>query len=376
MAAEETPQGATVRGLMADWLGRVSIRSAQVLLTLALVYVIVNVLLSVTLVVIPFLIALILAAALGPAVNLLVRHGSPPVLATAVVLVTALLVIGGVVTLITNAVRSQWDELVASATEGVNQLRDYVSQLELPIDPQQITDVQDAVADFVTSSQFGSGALAGVSATITFFTGLLLTIFLLFFFLKDGGKIWDFLLRPFSGERLDRGHRIGLTSLGVLGGYVRGTALIALVDSVAIGIGLAILQVPLALPLAVLIFIGAFVPIVGATVTGTLAALVALFSNGPTAALIVIIIVVVVQQVEGNLLQPLVMGQTLSLHPLVIALVLTAGTVLGGIVGAILAVPITAVAWAIVKEWNGPGEQPVWAPHPPRRRKRAVAARE
>jgi putative heme transporter len=179
-------------------------------------------------------------------------------------------------------------------------------------------------------------------------------IVVLFFFLKDGDRIWEFFLRPFHGERLARGRRIGETSVKVLGGYIRGTAVIALVDAVAIGIGLAILQVPLALPLAVIVFLTAFIPLVGATVAGILAALVALVTNGPVIALIVIGIVVVVNQLEGDLLQPVVMAQSLKLHPLVILIALTGGTILGGIAGAVLAVPLVAVGWAIVKVWQGP----------------------
>lgn len=140
--------------------------------------------------------------------------------------------------------------------------------------------------------------------------------------------------------------------MDVLGGYVRGTAIIALADAVAIGVTLFIMQVPLALPLAVITYIGAFVPLVGATVAGILAALVALVANGPVAALIVVGVVIAVNQLEGSLLQPIVMGKSLQLHALVILLALTAGTVLGGIVGAVLSVPMAAVAWAVVQVWT------------------------
>jgi predicted PurR-regulated permease PerM len=190
-------------------------------------------------------------------------------------------------------------------------------------------------------------------------TGAALAVVILFFFLKDGPTIWAFFLRPFRGHRKARGERIGATAVRVLGGYVRGTAIIAFVDAAGIGIGLAILGVPLALPLAVIVFVTAFIPIVGATAAGILAALVALVANGPVVALIVVVIVVVVNQLEGNFLQPVVMAQSLKLHPLVILVALTAGTILGGITGAVLAVPIAAVGWAIVKTWNDD------APHAP-----------
>ncbi|MDF2442600.1 MAG: putative heme transporter, partial [Subtercola sp.] len=156
-------------------------------------------------------------------------------------------------------------------------------------------------------------------------------------------------------------------------GYVRGTAIVAFVDAVFIGAGAAVLGVPLALPLAVIVFVTAFIPIVGATLAGVLAALVALVANGPFVALLVVLIVVLVNQLEGNLLQPVVMANSLKLHPLVILVALTAGTILGGIVGAVLAVPIAAVSWAIIKVWNH-DEQPD-PPHKPPfwRRKKAAA---
>lgn len=135
---------------------------------------------------------------------------------------------------------------------------------------------------------------------------------------------------------------------------MRGTAIVALADAVAIGVGLWLLGVPLALPLAVIVFIGAFIPLVGATAAGILAALVALVGNGWVVALIVVVIVLAVNQLQGNFLQPVVMAQSLNLHPLAILVALTAGTILGGIVGAVLSVAIAAVAWSIIKVWNKP----------------------
>ena len=336
-----------------DRLGRWSIRSLQILLILALAALAVWALVQVKLLVIPVLIALILAAAAAPLVAWL-RRRMPSMLAAWITLLGSILVLGGVVTLVVFAVRSQWAELVASAEEGLDDLQLWLFSLPLPIDEAQLTAAREAVIDFITSAEFGAGALAGVSVATELVTGSVLVIVVLFFFLKDGDRIWEFFLRPFDGARLARGRRIGETSVKVLGGYLRGTAIIALVDAVAIGIGLAILQVPLALPLAVIVFLTAFIPLVGATVAGILAALVALVTNGPVVALIVIAIVVVVNQLEGDLLQPVVMAQSLKLHPLVILVALTAGTILGGIAGAVLAVPLVAVGWAILKVWQGP----------------------
>ncbi|WP_353988022.1 AI-2E family transporter [Ruicaihuangia caeni] len=349
---------APTRGLLSsslwgDRLGRWSVRSLQLLLIIALSALTIWALVQVKLVVIPLLIAIILAAAASPVIVRL-RRWMPPMLAAWITLLGGLAVFGGIVTLIVFAVRNQWDELVASATEGFEDLQRWLADLQLPIDQAQITAARDAIVDFITSAEFGAGAIAGVSLATEFVTGTVLVIVVLFFFLKDGDRIWAFLLRPFDGARLERGRRIGDTSVKVLGGYIRGTAIVGLVDALVIGVGLAILQVPLALPLAVIVFLGSFIPLVGATVAGVFAALVALVANGPVVALIVVLIVIVVNQLEGDLLQPIVMSQSLKLHPLIILVALTVGTILGGIAGAVLAVPIAAVGWAIVKVWDKP----------------------
>ena len=343
-----------LRDLLTDRLGVLGIRSAQIILVIVLAAVAVFALVQLKLVVIPLLIALILAAALTPVIKFLRGRGVSAILATWITLVSGIVVFGGLVTLIVFAVRDQWGELVSSASDGIDQLHEFVENGPFPVDQAQLDSLRDTVVDFLTSSQFGSGALAGVSVAGELITGILLAVVILFFFLKDGDKIWAFFLRPFHGHVLDRGRRIGRTAVKTLGGYVRGTATVAAVDAVAIGVGVAIIGVPLALPLAVIVFLSAFIPLIGATVAGILAALVALVANGPVAALIVVIIVIAVNQLEGNFLQPVVMAQSLKLHPLVILLALTAGTILGGIVGAVLSVPIAAVGWAIVKTWNAP----------------------
>ncbi|ASD21610.1 MULTISPECIES: AI-2E family transporter [Cryobacterium] len=353
-AEPRTDGPTTLRTLLTDKLGWLGLRSGQILLALALVAVVIFILVQVKLVVIPLLIAIILASALSPVIGWLRRRGLSPILATWVTLLTAIVVFGGIVTLIVVAVENQWSELVTSASDGIDQLFTYLTEGPLALDSAQLEDFRDQGIDFLTSSQFGSGALAGVSVATEIITGAVLVVVILFFFLKDGDVIWKFFLRPFRGERLQRGRRIGTTSVRVLGGYVRGTAIIAFVDAAAIGIGLAVLGVPLALPLAVIVFLTAFIPLIGATVAGILAALVALVATDWVIALIVVGIVIVVNQLEGNFLQPVVMAQSLKLHPLVILVALTAGTIVAGIIGAVLAVPIAAVGWAIVKTWNEP----------------------
>jgi predicted PurR-regulated permease PerM len=354
MSTEDQSARPSLRVLFTDKLGQLSIRSLQIIIVLVLATAVVFALVQLKLVVIPVLIALILAAAVSPVVRWLTNHRVPRIVATWITLIGGVVIFGGIVTLIVFAVRGQWDELGQSASGGLEDLREFLATGPIQIDQAQLDSARDAVIGFVTSSQFGTGALAGVSAAGEIIAGALLVVVILFFFIKDGPRIWGFLLKPFSGHRLERGQRIGVTAVRVLGGYVRGTVVIALVDAVAIGVGLAILQVPLALPLAIIVFIGAFIPLIGATLAGVLAALVALVANGPFVALIVVIIVIAVNQLEGDFLQPVVMAQSLKLHPLVILVALTAGTILGGIIGAVLSVPIAAVAWAIIKVWNRP----------------------
>lgn len=311
------------KGPWRDSLGHASIRSVQVLMILVLAVVAVYALIQVRLVVIPMLLALILAAAIGPFVNWLRRKGWGPSLATGVSFLLLLLVFGGLITGIVFAVMGRAGELVSSATEGFDQLYAFAQNGPIPIDDAQIQQARDAAVDFATSSTAGAGAISGLSAVNGFIAGALLMVVILFFFLKDGEKIWAFMLRAFKGKRLVKARRVGYSSMAVLGGYVRGTAIVALVDSVFIGIALVILGVPLALPLAAIVFIGAFIPLVGATLAGVLAALIALVANGPFVALMVIVVVIVVNQLEGNFLQPVVMGRTLQVHALVILLALT-----------------------------------------------------
>jgi len=343
--------------LWADGLGRVGIRSAQVLLILTVAVVSVYALMQIKLLVIPILIALILAAAIGPFVNMLRRRGLRGGLATGIAFIGLLLVLGGVGTVIYYSVRNQWGELAQQASSGLDELEQFLLTGPIPLEQEQLDQARQGIIDFAASSQVRSGAITGLSVVTEFIAGASLVIIILFFFLKDGAKIWNFFLRPFSGEREAKLRRVGKRTLEVLGGYVRGTAIVALVDTVAIGAALLIMQVPLAIPLALIVFIGAFVPLVGATVAGILAALVALVANGPVVALIVVAVVIAVNQLEGDLLQPIVMGKSLQLHALVILMALTAGTILAGIVGAVLSVPLAAVAWAIIQVWTAEDPQ-------------------
>lgn len=356
--AVEPTNNERISSMWADPMGRGATRALQLFIIVVMTGVVIIGLMNLTLVVLPTLIALIIACALWPLVRLC-RRAMSPMLAAWTVFLGSMLILGGVGTALFYSVRAEWPQLIEKGTAGFQELQNLFSHLPFQIPQEQIDNAFNAVRDFLTSAQFGAGALSGLSAASSFVTGLLLFLVILFFFLKDGDKIWEFVLSWIPGHIRGLWHRSGLKTVEVFGGYIRGTATVAAVDAIGIAIALMILQVPLAIPLGVIVFLGAFIPMVGATIAGILAVLVALVANGPMVALFVLIAVIAVQQLEGNFLQPVVMGNALSLHPLIILIALTAGTVLGGLVGAVIAVPLTAVAWAIIKIWSGRDEQSV-----------------
>ncbi|MBB2975639.1 putative PurR-regulated permease PerM [Microbacterium endophyticum] len=347
--------------LWADTFGKLAIRAVQVIVVLIVAAGIIYGIQSLTLVTIPLVLALIFASAFAPVMSWMRKHSVPSLLATAITLITIVVILGGLTWLVVWAVESQWDDLYSQAQAGIQELIAWIKTLPIAPTSSQLNDWGNTLTDFFTSAQFGSGALAGVSALANFATGFVLLIVILFFFLKDGPRMWEFLQRPFHGKQEERTQRIGDKTVTVLGSYVRGTASVAFVDAIGILIGLLILQVPLAVPLAVLVFLLAFIPIVGATLAGALAALVALVANGWVNALFVVGVVVLVNQLESNFLQPVLMGRSMKLHSFVILIALTAGTALGGIVGAVLAVPITATVWGIIQVWDGPNLPARWA---------------
>ena len=316
-------------------------------------------LLQVSLVVVPLLIALILASALTPVVDWLGRRGWPRLLSTVALLLGAVALLSGVVSIVVVQVSGQWQTLADSAVEGADKLvrwwNETFPQFSLErLDPGELWADARGWLESLNYGALGSGLASGIGAVGSVVVSIVLCVVILFFFLKDGPRLWAFLISPLRGAQHRRAELMGQRAVAVLGGYVRGTVIVALVDAVFIGLGLVLLGIPLALPLALIVFVCAFIPVVGATLAGVIAALVALVTNGFWPAVIVVIIVVLVNQLEGNFLQPVVLGKSLALHELVVLVALTVGTVLGGIIGTLIAVPLTAVAWALIKGWNEP----------------------
>lgn len=356
----ETPDPRPRLGeLWTDALGRAGIRSIQALAVGALVWAVIWVLLRVPLVVIPVTLAVILASAIAPLVRRLDHAGWPRALAVLASFIAILVVFGGVVTGIVFLIRAQSHELAARFTAGFEQLHAFLTNGPVPVSDSQINQARDSLQQFFSNGSLGSEALTGARTIGEILASFVLMVVILFFFLKDGHEIKGFLIGFMPARYRDRAWLAAERSAIVLGGYVRGTALVALADAVIVGVGLLVLQVPLALPLAVFVFIGGFIPIVGATLAGVLAIGIALVSNGPVTALILLAVVILANQLEHHLLQPLLMGKVLSIHGLAILLALAAGSVLAGIIGALLAVPVTAVGWTVVKTWTGRGEADV-----------------
>ncbi|GAB2614337.1 hypothetical protein GCM10009696_19920 [Kocuria himachalensis] len=353
----------------ADGLGRAGSRAIQLLALTAVAALVLYVLLAIKVIVLAVIVALILASAVHPLVRRLEHHGWGATGAALAVFAALLAVLGGVVTGVVLGIRGEVDNLLAAASGGWQHLQELVTSgpLPVPVDADTVNATAAQLEDYLTSAAARRSALSSLTIASEVLTGTVLMVIVLFFFLKDGPRLWSFVLRWFTGEQRAKLAESGDRAVSIFGSYVRGICLVATVDATFIGIGLWALDVPLALPLTVTVFLTAFVPIVGALAAGTLATLVTLVANGPVEALIVVLIVVVVNHVEGYFLQPVIMGHTLSLHGLVVLLALSVGTVLGGVAGAVLAVPLTAVAWAVLRVWTTryqAGDDPVLGPDP------------
>lgn len=353
----------------ADGLGRAGSRDLQVLVLSLVAAAVAYALMAVKVVVLAVLVALILASATRPLVSRLERRGWPSFWAAVLVFSALVLALDGVITVVVLRISDDLDELVISTVAGWQHLQELTAAgpLPLPVDSATVNAALTELNDYLTSAAARRNAISGLTVITEIITGTVLTAIVLFFFLKDGPLLWNFVLRWFTGVQRAKVAESGDRAVSILGGYVRGIAVVATVDATFIGLGLFWVGVPLVIPLTMITFLAAFVPIIGAVTAGVLAALVALVTQGPGAALIVLGIVIVVNQVEGNLLQPVIMGHTLSLHALVVLLALSVGALLGGVAGAVLAVPLTAVAWAVLQVWTTryqQGQDPVLGTDP------------
>ncbi|MDT0528209.1 AI-2E family transporter [Micromonospora sp. DSM 115977] len=307
-------------------------------------------------------VTIFLAALLDPVQLALRRLHLPAALAA---LLTVLLLLGllfGVGALVWSLTANQFSELSEELVQGLQRTRDFVTST-LPVSDRQLDQLLDQARQGL-----GQGTVDPVSGARTAAEVLgsaLLALVLLFFLLKDGRSMWRWTLSRATGPNREVTAEAGRTGWRTLGAYSRGTMLIAAIDAIGIGLALVVLRVPLAFPLALITFFGGFIPIIGATVAGAVAVLVALAAKGPVTALLVLAAVITVQQVEGNLLEPLVMKRQVRLHPAVILVAVTAGTLIAGIAGAFVSVPITAVVWRVIDTIQQHRQRPTPAPPTP-----------
>ena len=298
------------------------------------------------LLVIPLLIAILITALLWPAFAFMLRHRVPRWLAIVISMIGMLAIVTGLMWLAVWQITQQWSSVQSSTVASIEQLRQYLIDGPLHLTPDQIDGFLAAAGEFVQqqASLLWSGALAIGTTVGHVLTGLLLTVFILLCLLADGGGIWRWTVRLFpraAGPAADGAGRAGWATVV---NYARTQLLVATIDAVGIGAGALLLGVPLAVPVAVLVFLGAFIPIVGAVVTGAVAVFLALVYNGWWIALWMLVVVLAVQQIEGHVLQPLLMGSAVKVHPLAVVLVVAGGAMIAGIPGALFAVPLAAFA--------------------------------
>jgi putative heme transporter len=329
---------------------RLATWSLRLLLILAGVVVLVLALGRLWVVVLPVSLGLLLATVLWPPARLF-RRIMPAALASLLVLLGGVALLVGLGAVLAPQIAGQSQALADAVVEGLGDLQDLISGPPLNLGEEQLGNVVDQAINQVESNaqSIAGGVLTGVSAAGSVLLNAVLAIVLCFFFLKDGPKFLPWIATWVGPRAAPHVTAVAQRAWDTLSGFIKAQAAVGLVDAIAIGVGLAILGIPLALPLAVLIFFGAFVPIIGAVVTGALAALVALVTNGWVSALIVVGLVLVVQQLEGNVLQPVLVGRALDLHAAVVILAVTAGASLFGIIGAFLAVPVVAVITTVVR---------------------------
>lgn len=306
---------------------------------------------KVSFLIIPVMVAALLAGLLSPVVGWLRSQRLPNGLAVAVTVLAFIGLIAGALALVGRQLVLGFRELWSEALTGIQQIQDWLAQGPLHLTAAQIDRyIQEATTALQDNSRsILSGALSFGSTAGHFAAGMILALFILIFFLLEGGRIWAFLVRLLPRRARIPADGAGRRGWASMVSYARIQMFVAFVDAVGIGVGAAIIGVPLALPLGVLVFIGSFIPIVGALITGAIAVLLALVANGPVNALVMLGIVLLVQQLESHILQPLVMGKAVALHPVAVILSVAAGSYLAGIPGALFSVPILAVANSAIR---------------------------
>lgn len=318
-------------------------------------------------VVLPVVIALLVAALVVPMVDLLnLRLGMPRGLSSLLVVLGLIAAVAALLTLAGQQIANGATDLVDQSAKGIGEIRDWLKNGPLHASDSQINDylqrAQESLAEQSESGEIASRVTELGTAVSHVFAGLFIALFSTYFFLADGDRIWAWLVRltpRAARSQVDSSGRVAWISLTQ---FVRATVVVALVDAIGIAVGAAVLQVPFVLAIGVLVFLGAFVPLIGATIAGTVAVLVALVTQGPITALVMLAVIIGVQQVEAHVLQPFLMGRWVSIHPLGVIIAIAVGVLVGGVAGALVAVPLAAAVNAVgehLASFTEPGEDPV-----------------
>ncbi|GGX59227.1 AI-2E family transporter [Streptomyces fructofermentans] len=324
------------------------------------VWVLVQAISAVRLLVLSLAAAILVTALLQPTVARLHRHGVPQGVATVLTALCGFVLLGLVGWFVIWQVTDNLEDLTDSLQGGVDELKRRLLDSPFHITEEMLDNITEKLSDGIGSSsdKLTTAGIHGVAVIVEFLTGVLLTVFSTLFLLYDGPRIWKWSLKFAPAPARPALEGAGPLAWRTLSAYVHGTVIIAFIDALCIGLGIYFLDVPLALPLAVVIFAAAFVPLVGAVVSGALAVVVAFVAEGLVTALLVLLIVLGVQQLEGHILQPFILGRAVRVHPLAVILSVAAGGLLAGIGGAVVAVPLVAVANTVVSYLlNRDGEQ-------------------
>ncbi|CAM5367331.1 AI-2E family transporter [Streptomyces avidinii] len=333
------------------WGVRVAAEAGWRFLVLAAaLWVVMRVIGSVRLVVLAFAAALLITALLEPTVARLHRARLSRGLSTALTAVFGFVVLGLIGWFVVWQVLDNLDNLSGRLQEGIEELKRWLLDSPFHVTEQQINDVAGSLSDAIgtSTSEITSTGLRGVTVLVEIITGMLLAMFSTLFLLYDGRRIWQWTLKLVPAAARPDVADAGPAAWGTLTAYVRGTLIVAFIDALFIGLGIYFLGVPLAVPIAVVIFLASFVPLVGAVASGALAVVVALVTQGVFTALMTLLIVLVVQQIEGHVLQPFILGRAVRVHPLAVVLAVATGGVVAGIGGAVVAVPLVAVANTVI----------------------------
>ncbi|MFB7715709.1 AI-2E family transporter, partial [Streptomyces sp. NPDC056105] len=303
--------------------------------------------------------ALVVTSVLRPLADLLARR-LPRAAAVAVSVVGSLLFVLGLLALVGGLIARESGSLSREFSGGIGRIQRWLEGSPFHVSHVVLSDLQGKLSTFVSQhrSELLSSALSGAGRLVEVLTAAALALFCSFFFMHSGDKYWHWFEDLLPEGARDTWDRTGRAAWHTFAGYTRGITIVAASNAVIVGIALYALRVPLALPLMLLEFFATFIPLVGSPIALAVATIVALAARGPVIAIVVLVLIVVVGQIEGHVLHPLILGWAVRLHPVVVALSVITGSILAGVVGAVVSVPMVSVAWSVLSELRAPRTRP------------------